>query len=97
MAEIPMGLTPDEEAAFEKWANTPPPQTADEVIDDMARSFGETLTEALRHIENLLDVADNCVVVDEEAREAVSAARKFWNEMNPPDKFDGADDPRYPY
>lgn len=95
MGEIPTGLTPDEEAAFERWANTPPPQTPEEVIDSMAQSFGETLTEALKHIDNLLDVADNCVVVDEEAQEAVSAARRFWNDMNPPDKYDGADDPRY--
>lgn len=94
MAEIPMGLTPDEEAEYERYMNERPPQTAGEVLDDMARSFGETLTEALRHIESLLDVADNCVV-DDEAQEAVSAARKFWNEMNPPDKFDSADDPRY--
>jgi len=90
-----MGLTPDEETKWEQYMNTPPEPTPDEILDGMARSFGETLTEALRHIENLLDVADNAVVVDDEAREAVSAARKFWNEMNPPDKFDGADDPRY--
>lgn len=64
MTDTPMGLTPDEEAAWEQHMNTPPPQTADEVIDDMARSFGETLTEALHTAHELTDTPQEVISTD---------------------------------